>query len=297
MTFPTSEPGVAADDVYQALTEDNDARWGFGMGFDDPLGGLDAAVPRGIDGRELAAYCLMLADDALVLSHRLQEWCTCAPELEDEVALANIGLDLLGQARLLLARAGQADGSGRSEDELAFWRREGEMGNVRLVEVADGHFGHLVARLLVIATWRLAVFGRLVAHADPVLAAIAGRAVHELAYHRDYAAQWVVRLGDGTDLSHRRVQAGLDAAWPYVEELFDAHPIERRVGVDPSLDREEFDDVVGRVVDAATLELPASAAVLGVGGRTGRHGVHTEAMGPLLAELQSLARAHPGARW
>jgi ring-1,2-phenylacetyl-CoA epoxidase subunit PaaC len=289
---------VSFDNAYEALGESaDDSHWAFGTGFDDPLSGVDTTVPSGVDGAELAAYCLMLGDDALIMSHRLQEWCTNAPELEDEVAIANIGLDLLGQARFLLARAGKADGSGRDEDWYAFFRAEQEFRNVRLAEVGGGHFGHLIARLLVFSTWRLALLQRLVDAVDPVLAAIAAKGVKEVTYHRDYAAQWMVRLGDGTELSHERMQAGLDAVWPFVGELFTPHPVELSVGVDPAVLREEFDSVLGQVLSAATLRWPETGALAGVSGRMGRDGVHTEQMGFLLAELQSVARAHPGATW
>jgi ring-1,2-phenylacetyl-CoA epoxidase subunit PaaC len=237
-----------------------------------------------MDGVDLATYCLMLGDDALIVSHRLQEWCTRAPELEDEVALANIGLDLLGQARLLLARAGKADGSDRGEDWYAFFRAEREFRNVRLAELPRGDFGRLIAVLLVFSTWRLALLQELKTSRDPVLAAIAAKGVKEVAYHRDYAAQWAVRLGDGTPFSHERMQAGLDDVWPYVAELFTPHEVERRVGADPAAARAEFDAVLAQVCSAAALQVPDGAPRAGVSGRTGRHGVHTEAMGFLLAE-------------
>ncbi|ADJ43379.1 phenylacetic acid degradation protein PaaC [Amycolatopsis mediterranei S699] len=285
---------MSFDNVYEAITEENDARWAFGTGFEDPLSGVDTSVPSGVDGVQLAAYCLMLGDDALVFSHRLQEWCTNAPELEDEVAIANIALDLLGQARLLLARAGKADGSSRTEDSFAFLRAENEFRNVRLAELGGGHFGHLIARLFVFSTWRLALFQRLETSVDPVLAAIADKGVKELAYHRDYAAQWLVRLGDGTPLSHSRMQEGLDEVWPYVGELFRTHPTEF---VDAASLRPEFDAVLDQVLAASTLSRPSSGELAGVSGRTGRDGVHTEQMGFLLAELQSVARAMPDARW
>ncbi|MET8997970.1 1,2-phenylacetyl-CoA epoxidase subunit PaaC [Amycolatopsis sp. Hca4] len=285
---------MSFDNVYEAITEENDARWAFGTGFEDPLSGVDTSVPSGVDAASLAAYCLMLGDDALVFSHRLQEWCTNAPELEDEVAIANIALDLLGQARLLLARAGKADGSGRTEDSLAFLRAENEFRNVRLAELGGGHFGHLIARLFVFSTWRLALLQRLVSSVDPVLAAIADKGVKELTYHRDYAAQWLVRLGDGTPLSHTRMQEGLDEVWPYVGELFRTHPTEF---VDAASLRPEFDAVLDQALAAATLSRPASGELAGVSGRTGRDGVHTESFGYLLAELQSVARAMPDAKW
>jgi ring-1,2-phenylacetyl-CoA epoxidase subunit PaaC len=285
---------MSFDNVYEAITEENDARWAFGTGFEDPLSGVDTSVPSGVDGTRLSAYCLMLGDDALIFSHRLQEWCTNAPELEDEVAVANIALDLLGQARLLLARAGKADGSGRSEDSYAFQRMENEFRNVRLAELGGGHFGHLIARLFVFSTWRLALLQRLVSSVDPVLAAIADKGVKEVTYHRDYAAQWLVRLGDGTPLSHSRMQEGLDAVWPYVGELFRTHAVEF---VDAASLRPEFDLVLDQALSAATLSRPASGELAGVSGRTGRDGVHTEQLGFVLAELQSVARSMPDAKW
>ncbi|MFE5503088.1 1,2-phenylacetyl-CoA epoxidase subunit PaaC [Amycolatopsis japonica] len=285
---------MSFDNAYEAITEENDSRWAFGTGFEDPLSGVDTTVPSGVDGDRLAAYCLMLGDDALIFSHRLQEWCTNAPELEDEVAIANIALDMLGQARLLLARAGKADGSERSEDSYAFFRSEQEYRNVRLAELEGGHFGHLIARLLVFSIWRLALLQRLQSSVDPVLAAIADKGVKEVAYHRDYAAQWAVRLGDGTELSHARMQEGLDAVWPYVDELFAAHEVE--FVESPSL-RPEFDVILDQVLAAATLKRPEAGALAGVSGRMGRDGVHTERMGYLLATLQSVAREHPDATW
>jgi ring-1,2-phenylacetyl-CoA epoxidase subunit PaaC len=291
--------------VYQSLGEETeDHRWAFGTGFTDPLEGVDASVPPGADAAALADYCLMLGDDALIYSHRLQQWMTRLPELEEETALANIALDLLGQARMLLARAGQAEGAasggtGRSEDQLAFFRDEHEFRNVRLAEHADADFAELTGRLLVFSAWRLALCGRLATSADPVLAAIAAKSARELAYHRDYAAQWVIRLGDGTPLSRGKMQAALDVIWPLADELFQPDPVAARLpGVaDPADLRGEVDAVLGTVLDAATLDRPQVAPLARVAGRSGRDGVHTEAFGYLLAELQSLARAHPDATW
>jgi len=218
--------------VYQSLSEETeDHRWAFGTGFTDPLEGIDPSVPDGVDARALADYCLMLGDDALIYSHRLQQWMTRLPELEEETALANIALDLLGQARMLLARASQAEGTllaggkGRDEDQLAFFRDEHEFRNVRLAEHLDADFAELTGRLLIFSAWRLALFGRLAASADPVLAAIAAKGVRELAYHRDYAAQWVIRLGDGTSLSRGKMRAALEAIWPLAGELFQPDPV------------------------------------------------------------------------
>jgi ring-1,2-phenylacetyl-CoA epoxidase subunit PaaC len=300
---------VSSDDnPYDLLADGHgeDHRWAFGTGFTDPLAGVDASVPGGVDAADLATYCLMLGDDALVYSHRLQQWISRLPELEEETAVANIALDLLGQARLLLARAAAADpspmpaGGGADEDRLAFFRDEPRFRNVRLVERADADFAELVARLLVFATWRLAVFERLRDSGDPVLAAIAGRAVNELAYHRDYAAQWVVRLGDGTDVSRDRMRRALAVVWPLVDELFARHPVEQALGgvaVDPAAVRADADLVLDTVLSRAGLERPAAAPLGLVAGQAGRDGVHTEDLGYVLAELQSVARAHPDATW
>lgn len=293
------------ENAYEALTNaepDGETRWAFGTGFDDPLAGVDTTIPSDVDGDAFARYCVMLGDDALVMSQRLTEWCTWAPELEDELALANIALDLLGQARLLLSRAGQASGSGESEDQLAYFRDEREFRNVRLAEIPGGDFGRSIVRLLVFATWRLALLHRLTSSRDPVLAAIAAKGIKEVSYHRDYAARWAVRLGDGTEVSRQRFLAGLSDVWPLYAELFATHEVEAHmasagIGVDPASLREECDAVLSQVLAEAGAELPDEAALSGVAGKTGRDGIHTEHLGYLLAEMQSLARAHPEATW
>lgn len=293
---PTSDDHAAGNPFEGLADTTADARWAFGTGFADPLAGVDTALPADVDPEILAAYCTMLGDDALIMSHRLAEWCTRAPELEEEVALANIALDLLGQARLLLSRAGD------DEDDLAFLRGEQEFRNVRLVELPRGDFAAEMARLLAFSTWRLALLDRLRASRDPVLAAIADKGVKEVTYHRDHAARWVVRLGDGTAESRERMVAALERVWPYVPELFETHPVEAAaarlgIGVDPAGVLAEFDQVVGEVLATAGLRRPEVAPRAGVSGRAGRDGVHTEAMGYLLAEMQSVARALPGATW
>ncbi|MGX6601328.1 1,2-phenylacetyl-CoA epoxidase subunit PaaC [Micromonosporaceae bacterium Da 78-11] len=312
---------MSFDAAYEALTDhDDDTRWAYGTGFAAPLAGVATAVPEGIDRADLSAYCLMLGDDALIMSHRLQQWVTRAPELEDELAIANIGLDLLGQARLLLTRAGQAEDAGRDEDALAYLRDAGDFRNVLLAERADDDFAHLVARLLVFATWRLALLDRLAASRDPVLAAIGAKGVKEVTYHREYAAQWVVRLGDGTEVSHQRMRAGLDTVQPLIDELFRPHEVELRlaatgVAVDPAALRPECDAVLAEVRRAATLEpadptlrtVPVDRATTPAERTTapaertavpaGRDGVHTGAFAELLEEMQGLARQLPGGVW
>jgi ring-1,2-phenylacetyl-CoA epoxidase subunit PaaC len=257
-----------------------------------------------VEHSDLVLYYTMLGDDALVLSQRLSEGCARAPELEEDVALANIALDLLGQARWLLSRAGVVEGRGRDEDALAYLREADEFRNVQLSEVdcgpgPGGDFATTIARLLVFSSWRLALFERLTGSRDPVLSAVAAKGVKELAYHRDHAVQWTLRLGDGTAESRRRMQAGLSLIWPLVGELFVPHPVELRlaasgVAVDPSTLRGSVDDVLDAVLPAATLNKPKST---GSAELRGRDGVHTEAMAALLVEMQSVARAHPGATW
>jgi ring-1,2-phenylacetyl-CoA epoxidase subunit PaaC len=291
--------------VYDALdhAHGGEGQWAFGTGFDEPLAGVDTTVPAGIDPADLGAYCLMLGDDALVLCQRLTQWVTAAPELEEEVALANTALDLLGQARVLLARAAHVEDAGRDEDALAYLRGEPEFRNVALAELPDGlDFARAIARLLLFSTWRLALLHRLLDSRDPVLAAVAGKGVKELTYHRDYAARWTLRLGDGTAESHRRMQAALDAVWPHLGELFRTSDEERRlaaagVAVDPEQTREEVDAVLDEVLTRATLTRPTAPPAGTIGGRGGRQGLHTEHLGHVLAEMQSLAREHRGASW
>jgi ring-1,2-phenylacetyl-CoA epoxidase subunit PaaC len=235
-------------------------------------------------------YVLGLADDALVLAQRTAEWTARAPTLEEDVALANIALDLLGQARYLLAYAGTLEGAGRDEDALAYRRPVSGFRNVHLVELPNGDFGRTVARLLVFSAYRYELLARLAHSTDPTLAAVAAKGVKEVAYHRDHATQWTLRLGGGTAESHRRMTAGLADVWPYTGELFTAEPGDP---VDARALREPWQAYVSGVLTSAGLAVPDVAAASG----GGRRGVHTEAMGPLLDELQSLHRAHPGATW
>ena len=225
-----------------------------------------------------ARYALGLADDALIASHRLAEWCTRAPGLEEDVALANIALDQLGQARLLLQYAGRE--LGRTEDELAYLRPEREFRNVQLVELPNGDFGHTIARLLCFSAYQVLLYEGL---PGGPLGDIAGKAVKEVRYHFGYASEWARRLGDGTAESHRRMTAGLAAVWPYTYELFEDRP-----------DHADWLSAVSGVLASAALDVPADEGWRPGGGR---RGLHTEAMGYLLAEVQHLHRAHPGASW
>jgi ring-1,2-phenylacetyl-CoA epoxidase subunit PaaC len=234
------------------------------------------------------ATVLGLADDALVEAQRLAEWCARAPELEEDVALANIALDQLGAARLLLGYAGELEGAGRDEDALAYLRADHEYRNVLLVELPDADYAVVIGKLLFLATWQWLHYAALASGEDQRLAGIAGKAVKESAYHVDHARQWTLRLGDGTEESHRRMQAAVDLLWPYTLEFF---------AVTPGL-RDAWLAAVEPVLTEATLRRPADGwaphAALGGGGRAGRH---TEHLSHLLAEMQVVHRAHPGARW
>lgn len=291
MTIHTHQPGEH-ESAYDGLLG-NDAHWAFGdlpavHASADPLAGVDTAVPDGIDAAELASYCLALGDDALVLSQRLSEWCSRGPDLEEDIALANIALDLLGQARLLLARAAAADPSlvpalpegspVPAEDALAFFREAAGFRNAPFVELPNGDFAETVCRILVFASYRLATYQRLAAHPDAVLRAVAGKGVKELAYHRDFAGRWFVVLAGGTEESRRRLEAGLARVWGHRHEL----------GADA--DRADAEAVLAQVLAAAGVAAPDVRPVVTVGG-------HTEHLSRMLAEMQSVARAHPRGLW
>jgi len=295
--------------VYEALdhAHGGEGQWAFGTGFDEPLAGVDTTVPDGVDPAELGEYCLMLGDDALVLAQRLTQWITAAPELEEEVAIGNVALDLLGQARLLLARAGSVGVLGRSrslatesipdEDALAYFRDPDEFRCTALVSAPNGDFAQTMVRLLVASTVRLAVFARLRESGDPVLSAIAAKGVNELAYHRDHAGRWLLRLGDGTQESHRRAQAGVDAVWPLLAEVFSPTGLEQRltgIAVDPSSVRDEVRGVLTQVLERATLTVPPWPGDAAPRGRLGEHGPE---LADLVGSLQALARKHPAATW
>ncbi|MFI2662405.1 1,2-phenylacetyl-CoA epoxidase subunit PaaC [Micromonospora carbonacea] len=235
-------------------------------------------------------FALALGDDALVAAQRLGEWTSRAPEMEEDVALANIALDQLGAARLLLTYAGELEGAGRDEDALAYLRDDREFRNCLLVELPNGDFAVTMAKLLLLSAYQLPLYAALAGCADERLAAIGAKARKESAYHRDHAALWVRRLGDGTAESHRRMQAAVDHVWPYAHELFAPWP---GAPVDPATLRDDFDAYVGPVLAEATLTRPAD----GWAPAGGRDGVHTEHLSYLLAEMQVLHRAHPGAQW
>ena len=311
-SHPAPDPNDAHGSIFDGLLGSDSSQWAFGTDFEDPLAGVDTTIPDGVDPGALATYCLMLADDALIASHRLSEWCSRAPDLEEDIALANVALDLLGQARLLLARAAAADPSVvpalpegspvPPEDALAFFREAGDFRNVRLTEVDNGDFAHTIARLLVLSCARLALLQQLATSRDTVLAAVAAKGVKELAYHRDYAGRWFLTLAQGTDESRRRLLSALDEIWPLYAELFATHPVEQAVaaagvGVDPATTAAEVDVVLEQVFAMSGVDRPDRAPLAGVQGRTGRDGLHTEALSRMLAEMQVVARAHPRGLW
>ncbi|MFF9075510.1 MULTISPECIES: 1,2-phenylacetyl-CoA epoxidase subunit PaaC [unclassified Streptomyces] len=229
---------------------------------------------------------LALGDDALVLSHRLGEWAGHAPVLEEDVALANIALDLLGQARVLLSLAGD-------EDELAYLREERAFRNVQLVEQPNGDFAHTIARQLYFSAYQHLLYERLAAGDGP-FADLAAKAVKEVAYHLDHAEHWTLRLGDGTDESHERMQRAVDALWRFTGELF--QPVEG-VEVDWSSLQDSWSKSVTDVLERATLTVPDGPRSTAWTAGAGRQGIHTEPFGRMLAEMQHLHRSHPGATW
>jgi ring-1,2-phenylacetyl-CoA epoxidase subunit PaaC len=245
-----------------------------------------------------AVYTLRTADDCLVLSHRLAQWSSWAPTLEDDIALTNIALDLLGQARGLYARTAELDGTGRTEDDYAFMRDEREFVNCLLVEQENGDFATTIVRQLLCSTYQLGLWEALATSTDEQVAAVASKAVKETAYHRDHATDWTLRLGDGTEESHRRMESALAALWPFTGELFESDAVTSEasaigLGPDPQALWPEWEGYVSRVIRDATLVVPESTwAPTG-----GRQGLHTEPFGYMVAEMQHLHRSFPGAVW
>ncbi|WP_309127816.1 1,2-phenylacetyl-CoA epoxidase subunit PaaC [Microbacterium sp.] len=243
---------------------------------------------------DVAEYALWLGDDALILSQRLGEWISRAPELEEDVALGNIALDLLGHARSLLHYAGSWDG--RSEDDLAYFRDEEEFRSSWLVEQPNGDFAQTMARQFIASAYMYELYRALRSSSDPTLAAIAEKSLKEVDYHRDHAVQWVLRLAGGTEESRGRMIRAFADIWPYTDELFRDEPLIERLGdaaARPSSLRTGFDAVVETVFREADLEVPVAAA----SSAGGRRGIHSTPFGHLLAEMQVLARRHPGASW
>ena len=258
------------------------------------------------ENHALFDYLLRLADSDLVLSQRLGEWTGKGPVLEEDIALTNVGLDLIGQARLWYAYAGEVEGrtagAVRTEDELAFLRDGNDYRNLQLVEQPNGSYADTTARQFYFDTWHLRMLHALTKSRDARIAEIAAKAVKEVAYHAERSADWVVRLGDGTDVSHARMQAALDDLWPYTGEMFAVDAIEQQlvdagVAADVRALHDPWRDAIAAVCAEATLKMPSGEWMQGAGNRGGKQGVHTEHLGRLLAEMQFLQRAYPGASW
>ncbi len=245
----------------------------------------------------LVEYLLRLGDDRLVLGHRLSEWCGHGPILEEDIAMANVALDLIGQATLFLGLAGETEGAGRDADALAYFREGVEYRNALLTELPRGDFGFTMVRQFLFDAYSVLLLDALASCGHEAVAGLAAKALKESRYHLRHSSEWVVRLGDGTAESHARVQQALDELWRYTGELFardviDDAVVEQGIVVDTEGLRTRWDRMVREVFDRATLVVPD--AVMAGGGRAGRH---TEHLGHLLSVMQSVARAHPEASW
>ncbi|UUX58080.1 1,2-phenylacetyl-CoA epoxidase subunit PaaC [Glutamicibacter halophytocola] len=254
----------------------------------------DIAVDGIAPGEDVAQYALTLGDDALILAQRLANWISRAPELEEDVALGNIALDVLGHARSFLTYAGLA--WDKTEDDLAYWREEEEFTSLWIVEQPNGHFGVTIVRQLIVSIFQHLLYQKLSTSQDETLAAIAAKAVKEVDYHRDHAIQWTIRLGQGTKESAEKMRHALEILWPYVDEMFRDEAVHQNlesIAVLPSTLREAWQEEISAVLAEAGLEIPATGQAMA----HGRRGEHSEHLGYLLAEMQVLARKHPGASW
>lgn len=246
----------------------------------------------------LFEYILRLGDDSLILGHRLSEWCGHGPILEEDIAMTNLSLDLIGQATELLKYAGEVEGKGRSEDDLAYLRFDKDYRNLLLVEQPNGDFGMTMMRQFLFDAYRLPLFKRLVNAKDEQLAAIAAKSLKETKYHFRHSSEWVIRLGDGTEESRQRIQESLDALWRYTGELFFSDTADQELvanGTIPSMEglEEEWKANVDNVLQEATLSTPDNNWKF----EGGRRGMHSEHLGYILAELQYMQRAYPGLEW
>jgi ring-1,2-phenylacetyl-CoA epoxidase subunit PaaC len=248
---------------------------------------------------DLVDYGIRLGDDALILAQRLSEWSTRAPDLEEDIALSNIALDLLGQARYLLSLAGERDEKGRTEDDFAFLRSEREFHNLQIVEQPNGDFANTIVRQLLFSAYQVPLYTELSQSTDEGLRSIAVKALKEVAYHRDHAVKWTLRLGDGTAESHRRMVAALAHLYPYTPEMFETDDLTERlcssgVAAHPATIQTSWESFVTETLNQATLPIPGLGPRRPLGGR---RGVHSEGFGHLLAEMQWLHRSYPGAEW
>jgi ring-1,2-phenylacetyl-CoA epoxidase subunit PaaC len=251
-----------------------------------------------VDQSPLLTYVLRQGDRSLVLAQRLLENVAHAPELEEDMALGNIALDLIGQARLLYTYAGEIEGAGHDENHYAYWRDDTDFTNPLLVEQPNGDFAHLITRQFLYDAFAAPFWAELAASSDESLAAIAAKAVKETAYHLRHSRGWMIRLGDGTDESHRRMQTAVDALWRFTDELFEQDAVEDQMvaaGVAPDMDalHAQWKATVDSVLSEATLTHPEDVSMR----NGGRGGVHDEPFSFLIGEMQVVARAHPGASW
>ncbi|RDD98782.1 phenylacetate-CoA oxygenase subunit PaaI [Paracoccus pantotrophus] len=256
-------------------------------------------MPQPDEGQEaLFETLLRLGDSTLILGHRVSEWCGHSPALEEDIALANVALDLIGQTQLWLGLAGEVEGQGRLADDLAYLRDAWDFRNLLICERPNGDFGHTLMRQFLFDAWHHELLKGLAASSDPRVAEIAAKAGKEVAYHLERSSDLVVRLGDGTEESHRRMQQALDALWPYTGEMFlgddkDAQMAARGIAPDPASLRAGWDASLRHVLGEATLQIPESDFAH----KGGKQGIHTEHLGYILAEMQFLQRAYPGASW
>ena len=248
--------------------------------------------------KALYEYVLRLGDDSLILGHRLSEWCGHGPILEEDIALTNIALDLIGQTNLLLDYAAKIEVNGKTADDLAFLRFDKDYRNLLLVEQPNGDFGMTIMRQFLFDAYRVPLFRSLLSSNDEVLAGIAEKSLKEASYHLKHSSEWVIRLGDGTEESHRRIQEALDVLWRYTAELFYSDEIDRMLveqGIVPESDslKREWEATVQRVLQEATLTVPSNNWKF----EGGRKGLHSEHLGYILAELQYMQRAYPNMEW
>ncbi|MCV9996125.1 phenylacetate-CoA oxygenase subunit PaaC [Paeniglutamicibacter sp. ZC-3] len=254
----------------------------------------DIAIQPAKPGEQVAEYALRLGDDALILAQRLSHWISRGPEIEEDIALGNIALDQLGHARSFLSYAAKA--WGKTEDDLAYWREEEDFRSLHIVEQPNGDFGVTIVRQLIISIYQHLLYTALLDSADPTIAAISAKAVKEVDYHRDHAIAWTLRLGIGTEESARRMRHALEVLWPYVGEMFEDEELHAALGdvaVAPSSLRAAWEEEITAVLKDAELELPTVPFAMA----RGRRGEHSEHLGFILAEMQVLARKHPGATW
>lgn len=251
------------------------------------------------DKEALFEYLIRLGDNSLILSQRLGEWCGHGPLLEQDIALTNVALDLVGQARIILSYAGEVEGNGRSEDDLAFFRDEKEFRNNLLVEQPNSDFGATILRQYLFDVFQFYLYSSLSKSRDERLKAFAEKSLKEVTYHKKHSADWVLRLGDGTEESHQRMQSALDELWVYTDELFEMDEvdqilIEKGIAANPEEIRASWDKDVQSILTEASLSIPDTMGYMATGSRKGHH---TEYLGYILAEMQIVPRSMPDAKW